>query len=528
MALSFADVPTTSTLAWTPCFQNFTCLNLAVPLDYTNATAGTTTIAFMKHAAARQPTQGNIILNPGGPGFSAVQWLMSSSAQLVSLLGTSHNLVAMDPRGVNNSGPRLECFPGTPWLGEAFDKEVYSQYDVQSERSVEQFWTAAGAFGEWCSRNLVETARYANTPATAADMLRYAELLAEGQGKPKEEAKLDFFGGSYGSTLGTTFAALYPDRVGRMIIDGVVDVEDHYGGSWTQNLLQADEAVATFAQFCHEAGPNCAFYRNDSSADAIQARLDAVLAFVDDNPLPVTDPAFVELPAVVTGGDVRYHILIATYSSVATYPGLALKLHELEANRNASLIPTMAYKGYAPRCKSDFIGDEFLPTHPKLIIACNDMNGKYNISSPQKLQEYIDELRGISKYVGATWSSVITPHCRSLHVAPPKSQLFPGFKKPIKTSNPLLFTGNRIDPVAGSIYKMAPFFEGSGILIQDAVGHGLGAAESDCTSEHLIKFLETGELPAKDTLCPVKYKPFEAIPDASKRSLVSRQSFRGF
>jgi hypothetical protein len=88
-----------------------------------------------------------------------------------------------------------------------------------------------------------------------------------------------------------------------------------------------------------------------------------------------------------------------------------------------------------------------------------------------------------------------------------------GFNATI-TSNPILFTQNRIDPVASSAQKMSIFFPGSVVLTQDVVGHGLQVAQSDCIDGYLQMFLETGELPPANTTCDIKYQPFEIPPVA--------------
>lgn len=101
----------TPDIQWTPCFENFTCMKLQVPLDYADLEAGNTHVAFMKLTATRQPAKGDILLNAGGPGNSAAN--VGFIASLIPILGTSYNLVGMDPRGVNNSGPRVDCFDNT-------------------------------------------------------------------------------------------------------------------------------------------------------------------------------------------------------------------------------------------------------------------------------------------------------------------------------------------------------------------------------------------------------------------------------
>jgi len=99
MIYSFEDVPITSNLQYIPCFDNFSCTNLEVPLDYEHPEVGTTNIAFIKHAASQQPAMGDIIFNPGGPGGSGVADVLVLTDALVALLGDTHNIVGMDPRG---------------------------------------------------------------------------------------------------------------------------------------------------------------------------------------------------------------------------------------------------------------------------------------------------------------------------------------------------------------------------------------------------------------------------------------------
>lgn len=431
MAWSFKEVPSSANLQYVPCFQNFTCANLEVPLDYDKPDVGTINIAFIKYPAAEQPALGDVIMNPGGPGGSGVQYVMKSAAKsLVPIIGTKYNIIGMDPRGVNNSGPNLDCFDGTPAVRDYYDVQYYSVIYRDSKTSLAMHLQDAGAFGDWCSQTLKEDAKYANTPATARDMLQYAEKLAESQGKPCEEAKLDYYGVSYGSTLGTTYAAMFPDRINRMVIDGVVDVEDHYGGSWTQNLLQADEAIEDFFKMCHEAGPACSFFHNDSSPAEIKKRFDALLKDLETNPVPISDPNIVEFPTTITSQDIRGIILTSIYSAIDGFPKIADILSGLE-KRNATdalepLAANGATKGYAPPSQCNWKGDDYSATQPKLLIACTDQHGNYNISTLDKYEQYIDELEGISPYLGDIWAQVITPNCWKLPYKPVPNQEFKG------------------------------------------------------------------------------------------------------
>ncbi len=209
----------------------------------------------------------------------------------------------------------------------------------------------SGGYGTWCGNVLNDTARYVNTPATARDMLQYFEKLAasQGQGKNCSEALVNYYGVSYGTTLGTTFAALYPDRVGRFIIDGVVDSVDYYFGNWSQNILQADQAFEAFFDLCAKTTPKlCGLNDNGTlSGDQIKTRVDHLLDALEKDPIPVADPAFVDYPITIGSIDVRLAIQTSLYSPPTKWYALAIELEQLEQG-NASLLASAYNHGFVP------------------------------------------------------------------------------------------------------------------------------------------------------------------------------------
>lgn len=112
-------------------------MNLQVPLDYANLEVGNTHVAFMKLAATTQPAKGDILLNAGGPGNSAAN--AGFIASLIPILGTSYNLIGMDPRGVNNSGPRVDCFDNTYERSYVLDTVIASGFESNEEDSRRDF-----------------------------------------------------------------------------------------------------------------------------------------------------------------------------------------------------------------------------------------------------------------------------------------------------------------------------------------------------------------------------------------------------
>ncbi|ORX94363.1 hypothetical protein BCR34DRAFT_608292 [Clohesyomyces aquaticus] len=521
MACSFKDITPTPDLKYTPCYDDFTCANLEVPLDYENIEIGTTNIAFLRWNSPKQPVMGDIVFNPGGPGGSGVEFVLNAVNRLVPLLGDSYNIVGMDTRGVNNSGPNSDCFPGQPATRDYY-QNTFLNVNPRSEDSVKRYYEESGGVGTWCSQALNDTANYINTPAIARDMLQYFELLYESQGKPREEALVNFYGASYGSALGTTFASLYPDRVGRFLIDAVVDVEDYYFGNWSQNLLQADESVVGMFTGCAEAGPKCPLYRNDSTPDNIIKRVDAVLQDLTDLPLAVTDPRFVQYPTVVTDFDLRIQIMIAAYNPPTSLAILAQMIADLE-NKNGSLLAVANGRGLVTPAECDNKSQEKEQNTPKWIIACNDNNKQWQVTE-QSLFNLFAYNGNLSSWFGEYWTTAIVPQCRNLQFSPLESQVFKGFEK-VKTRTPILFADNTLDPVSSSYDKMSAFFADSVILLQKGVGHGLIVTNSNCTSNYVQTYFQTGELPPLDTVCETDYDffPEAAVGGAlGKRALEPR------
>lgn len=426
-ASTFADITTTKDIQWVPCYGgNFSCVSLEVPLDYDNSTVGTTNIAFVKHEASVQPALGDMILNPGGPGGSGVGMVLAYK-RWRSLLGQRYNLIGMDPRGVNNSGPNVDPLIDTPGLRNEYAVEMGFEYDSKSPAAVKKTFVHAGAYGDFTSQKLSDDTNYVNTPAIARDILHFTSLSASSRGENPDESKLNFFGVSYGSILGTTFAQLFPDRVGRMVIDGVMDPSDYYDGAWTKSVTQGDDAVRAFASQCFEASSKCAFFANDSSPESILQRLDAILQDLEEQPIGVSDPYWVDFSAVVNHMDLHNLIMSATYSSYEKFPLLAYTLAELE-HRNGTSLALLSSKGI--NLPGDTACDAPTPAYnlalTKYITACNDMDGRYNISSVEQYQEYIDNLTDVSKYLGPPWARVMTLYCRNLRFSAPEAQKFGG------------------------------------------------------------------------------------------------------
>ena len=477
-------------LKWQPCFENFTCTRLQVPLDYADPSVGTTAINFIKHAAPR-PFTGtrDILFNPGGPGSSGVEDVLSDIDTLRFFLGDSHNIVSFDPRGTGNSSSEIDCFQGNEDSRNRFNALYIPVVDASSPQSEAQVWALAGAYGDWCTASHQnDTVRFVSTSAVAQDMLRYVSVSHD-----YPDGKLWYWGVSYGTAIGGVFASLYPDRVGRMILDGQIDLVDWYAGTLKSNIIDQDKMVEQFFQYCYKGGPEkCAFYAD--SPEKIEQRVRDLVETIRREPIGVTNRSVVNRPIIITYEVMRFALLSALYQPVTQWPGLAQNLFELEMGNGAS---------------TSYLAEEFHGPFQGATVLCTDAGGRYNLSTPELFSQHVEVMKSQSNWTGEAWLHPV--ECRNMHITPPPSQQF---NFPTSTTNttdyPILFVSNTLDPITplSGARKMQTHFSGSSLLVVDAMGHTSMGAASNCTVRYVQDYLG-GKLPPVGTVCQPNELPFE-------------------
>jgi pimeloyl-ACP methyl ester carboxylesterase len=361
--------------------------------------------------------------------------VITGSKAVQNKIGTQYSLVGIDPRGVGDSGPSSDCFPGYSHVARnAFLANIYDPVDITSDYALRQNHEYMRTYGKWCSSVYAvnDTAKYASTVATAQDMLHYIELRAKSKGEPPEEAKLWYYGISYGTILGGTFASLYPDRIGRMIIDGVMDLEDHYNGGWEKSIVDNDEASRYFFKRCFEAGPTlCQFHQNATSWEELEERYANILRALTESPVAVGDLATAELgaklgynqlmPTLFKWQDLVSQMFGAAYLlTPSAFTALDTVLIELQTGVSQSLAAMPA---------SAHISDSFPGYDERMarsLISCLDANRRFNTSEFSQYKSFVEDLHNVSIYGGFNTVYQSGPICSHLDVAPPESQSFDG------------------------------------------------------------------------------------------------------
>ncbi|KAG9079038.1 hypothetical protein FRC06_007989 [Ceratobasidium sp. 370] len=216
-------------ITWAPCEQDDSrqCGRFEVPLDYQNESAGGVSLAVARYPATKQP---KAILNPAMWG--GVELVLGGNGDKVMRTVSGHIARAgIEARGDFSNQADLDAF--------------YAQVPSVDKLLIE--------FGQRCREHSPDVLPYVGTTATVRDMVALHVYL-EGPDQP-----VNFWGLSYGTTVGIYFVNMSPNRVGRVVPDGVSDplywANIPPPAKWAINVESSDEALTGFVSACAAAGP---------------------------------------------------------------------------------------------------------------------------------------------------------------------------------------------------------------------------------------------------------------------------------
>lgn len=351
----------------------------------------------------------------GGPGGSSVDLLLTYQNIIGQMFGEQYNFVSFDPRGVNNSGLHLDCFLRDAKARSAFYRIHRTGASNISSTSLEEQYFSSSIYGEW-GNNAVESkspySNYVTTPAVAHDLLTFIEAEALLAGQSPSSAQLWCYSISYGTVIGSTFASHFPDRVGRMILGGVLNAEQYYNNYWTDNVEQMDEAIETFSIFCHSAGPQKCSFWGPTPAN-ITARMDGIIRQLLNHPVPLSGVEDQDLPTMVTYSDLKTLFLNTVYTPLAGFPAMANILHQVECG-NVSALAGMYDK-------SNSITDA------RLAITCTDSYHRNRLTTMEEFRIWAEYTIFKSKYIGDIYPTFLEGVlCRSFRPQLPDSMVVQG------------------------------------------------------------------------------------------------------
>jgi pimeloyl-ACP methyl ester carboxylesterase len=451
------------------CGTRLFCADIDVPMDWNDPASEAISIATVFRLADSDP-RGFILFNPGGPGASGYDWVKDSAEYLGTKdLRSDWNLLGFDPRGVGRSSA-VECLSDSE-----YDEFLYgvSGFEIATEEDIAVARAATADFADKCLENTGALLEFVDTVSAARDMDVLRAVIGE--------SKLNFLGYSYGSFLGTTYATLFPDRVGRFVLDGAIDPTVSDDEQTLYQLEAFESALTAFLENC-DSYADCPFSGN-LSANLLS--VEQLLASIENQPLETSSGRELTIWAAVTG-------LIMTLYSDRYWPELSSAFSE-------------AFSGSGDRFLflADFYNDRGQDgTYQTNLIAANyAISCLDNSASPSMftIEAQNKKLLEAAPVLGRYWQF------GGLRCG---SWPFPEAEKPSDYSAAgaptILVIGTTGDPATpySQAQSLANDILKDGFLMTyNGEGHTIYGNAVKCIDQVVDKFFLTGELPASDPNC---------------------------
>lgn len=474
--------PSNRSLQWRPCGDGFFCTELAVPFDHLNSSdCRTMTISVTKFLATRKGSKkGSIIFNPGGPGGSGSGSTYRLGPVLDELLEGKYDIVGFDPRGVNNSVPRISCLESFKLRSE-IQRVLGSTTPSTNPLAVGIWDSASQLLAEECAFNHGPSVLASvGTAAVSRDLASIVEAL-----KSEGEEHIAYWGFSYGSNLGTVFSAMFPNLVERVILDGIrspFDAREVF--SWVYSSLQSqDDVFDGYFDICDKVGQQrCPLADREKPSKEIVLEL---LSRLHQRPLPVSSGSVLGL---VTFHEYKSFIYETLHQPSEWHRLAEISLDLLAGNGSSFLEATQLRSS------------GFQAADIGVAVLCADALPAKNYS----LRTWIDQIQNMSKisFIAGDLRSLDVLPCRHWRSGP--SERWEGSFDGIVLDHAALLIGNTYDPATPikSARRLQAQMQGNGILLeQRSYGHCSGSTVSQCTLEYIRKYLSDGELPESGKIC---------------------------
>ncbi|MEW2488524.1 alpha/beta hydrolase [Streptomyces sp. NPDC048411] len=481
-----------TTLTWKPCEgegrQGFECAMVKSPLDYARPRWRTIDLVVIRHRATAPGRRvGSLFFNPGGPGGPGTVGLPLQYHKFPKELRERFDIVSWDPRGVGQS-TAVQCFASAEeavtWLANVPAFPVGTK-----ERRA--FTAAYAELGRRCQKRVPELLRHVSTAESARDLDRLRQALGERQ--------LRYWGVSYGTLLGATYANLFPSKVGRLVLDGNVDPR-----AWVDGGSKSDPELNTFLRLGSDLGSadtlreflrlcgrapagSCAFSAGNPAAT--RAKLTELLRRLPTK--PVGSWTYAKTVSEIRGGLYTVH------------PGWADTAQMLQA----------LWKGRIPEDPPALpVSLEYPGFEQPLAVLCAES------PNPRDPARYV----GLDKLstaragdIGHWWAWANEP-CATWPTRAVRTYSGPWNRH---TANPVLVVNAIYDPATSYEAGKAMARELADARLLTVNGHGHTALDnpSGCVGRHASRYFLSGVLPPVGATCEQDVPPFAtetpALPD---------------
>jgi len=453
------------------CGDGIFCADVQMPMNWDDPASEPIEIATSYRQADKKDPMGFVLFNPGGPGASGYDWVLESSDFLgTKTLRENFNILGFDPRGVGRSSA-VSCLTDAET-----DEFLYNVtgFELGSDEDLEFSRAAIKDFGAKCLDGTGDLLAHVDTVSAAKDMDVLRAVLGQ--------EKLHYLGYSYGSLLGTTYATLFPDRVGQFVLDGAIDptVSDEQ-----QTLFQIEafeKALMAFLEAC-EQYTDCPF------TGFVEGDLETIREFfleLESKPLPTQSGRELTIWAAVTG-------LIMPLYSESYWPYLATAF-DMALNKGQGDVFMLLADQYNDRGDDGTYSTNILAAN--YAISCLDSRASTNIFSMRRQNSALLEA---APTLGRYWQFGAL-RCESwpFEVKPsPVSYKATGAPTILVVGT----TGDPATPYSQAQALAGEILDDAFLLTYNGEGHTIYGQQVDCVDDVVDEFFLTAKLPETDPNC---------------------------
>ncbi|GAA3875624.1 alpha/beta hydrolase [Leifsonia kafniensis] len=456
-------------LTWSNCGDGLQCSTAKAPLDWADPTAGNVDLALVRHVTTDGSRIGSLLVNPGGPGGSGYDFVKDSLDYAVDdRLKKSFDIVGFDPRGVGRS-TAVKCY----------DPAEMDQYlfGLSTEQRGTDAWiseqeTVATDFGDACAKNTGALLGEVDTVSAARDLDLLRAVLGDTQ--------LHYLGYSYGTFLGATFANLYPDKVGRLVLDGAIDPSASYFDVSITQAQGFESALRAYLKDCL-AGSDCPF---DGSVDSAMSTIGSILKSVDASPITATDGRQLGADTLATA------IIFPLYQPTAWSALSDMFTSVMHGDADTAFSFADSYYGRTAE-------GTYSDNSTEAFAAINCLDYSFN-DDPAAMRAQAAEIAAAAPVIGpyfgygdidcANWPSKSTVERGEIHAL---------------GAAPILVVGTTNDPATPYSWavSLAKQLDSGHLVTYQGEGHTAYNKSNSCVNNAVDDYLINGTVPASDPMC---------------------------
>lgn len=456
-------------LDWSDC-DGFQCASLTVPLDYAKPQKRSIHIGVLRLPASGDRI-GSLVVNPGGPGASGTEYAASAARLFGKRVLRAYDIVGFDPRGVGTGADSaIDCLSDGQ-----LDEMVAADPTPDTAAEVKEWLRQSQTSATGCAQRSGALAAHVSTHEAARDMDVLRAAL--------DEEKLDYFGASYGTQLGATYADLFAPRVGRMVLDGAVDLSLSGKEMGMQQAAGFETALRAYVSYCVESSDNC--FLGDTVEEGV-ARIRKFLADTETSPLSTDLDG-----RVLAGGNAMYGVITPLYDR-GSWSALSMALRQAFGGDGTTLLQFSDL--YVGRNSTDGSYDNNI-IEANLAIVCDDSTER---PGPAEVEASLPEFAAAAPTFGPAlaWSQL---SCSRFPVVSDVDwSKVRGAGAP-----PILVIGTSRDPATPLAWaeSLANQLESGVLITRDGDGHTGYFAGNKCVDSAVEDYLIDGTVPRDGLTC---------------------------